>query len=441
MLVLVALLMVSIFEDAQNSKSQPFDMRNRITGSRIMKDGGSPYFYIWQPGDTVRYYDIHISPKAVVSQSTATPFYHWITEFFADFPQHKHNVYWFCIQYFLLGIVCLLAFLSLPPPHRWKGYIIISVATLFTYTIGWRMHVNAGQMYLLIPALAMVCYYCLLQKRDFLHLLLFGVCAAALVFIRPIAPLLFLPLLFFPKRFFSPLLAMSICMLVYVAFVFLQPLQKQNWVDYFKSVQLNIRIHQHEFDTADPPVFSSEPIRTFEGIDLDTQGSDYWNAELRKGSEMGNFYVIHEGVFHKRISVMTLTILGGIACLLVMLPLFFLVKKGVPVSLETLLIIGFLVYSTYEFFNPTIRAIYHWVQYLFPAMLLVICQRKVLLLPLLLLLAGIYLNIVIWPGVKMEHTVGEMLFNAGLLMIAYRQLLVKDKTEEKQRLKNNLYLY
>lgn len=440
LLVVAVALLTSIYKDAQNSMAQPYDMRNRIVGSRMMEDGKSPYFYIWQEGDTVRYYDIHVAPGAVVSLATATPFYHYITEFFADFPQHKINVYWFCVEYFLLGTMCLLLFLCLPPPDRWKGYLILSIAALFTYTVGWRMHVNAGQNYLLIPALTMVCYYCLKQKKDFIHLLLFGLCAATMFLIRPICILLFVPFLFYLKRYFTWFASAGIFTALYTVFVFTNPLHQSNWIEYFRALEINVKFHQHMIPESKNPVFSTAPVRTFEGINLDTQGSDYWNTELRKGSEISNFYIIYEGIFGKRIPIIAQNVLGLLICGFIMLPLIVMKKKKLTISLEMLLFIGFLVYNMYEFFTPAIRAIYHWVQFLFPLLLLIVFCRKLLVVPMFLVLAGIYLNIVIWPSVKMEHTIGEMMVVSGILWIAYRNLVMQYLKENKLQLKPNIYI-
>ena len=86
-LLLVAMaivLLVSLYKDVANTPAMPGDMRNRIVGSRIMKDGGSPYFYIWKEGDTVRYYDTYIAPNAIMSTATSTPFFHQVNSVIAE---------------------------------------------------------------------------------------------------------------------------------------------------------------------------------------------------------------------------------------------------------------------------------------------------------------------------------------------------------------------
>ena len=72
---MVFLLALSIYKDVGYSVSMPGDLRNRLVGARMMKDGLSPYFYIWKEGGPIRYYDTYTSPNSNVSAATATPFF------------------------------------------------------------------------------------------------------------------------------------------------------------------------------------------------------------------------------------------------------------------------------------------------------------------------------------------------------------------------------
>ena len=56
---LAALLAHSIYRDIQLEKQYNDDLRNRVVGSRLQKDGKLPYTYYYKSGDDLRYFDIY----------------------------------------------------------------------------------------------------------------------------------------------------------------------------------------------------------------------------------------------------------------------------------------------------------------------------------------------------------------------------------------------
>ncbi|MDP9042728.1 MAG: hypothetical protein M3N30_12170, partial [Bacteroidota bacterium] len=54
-ILLMAILTHSVIRDVMYDKQYPGDLRNRIVGARLQKDGKLPYHYHWQESDGIRY--------------------------------------------------------------------------------------------------------------------------------------------------------------------------------------------------------------------------------------------------------------------------------------------------------------------------------------------------------------------------------------------------
>ena len=69
-------LIIAIRRDISLIPQYPRDLRNRITGARLMEDGKDPYFFKWQPSDPMKYYEPKDYKGLEVSSSTSSPFFH-----------------------------------------------------------------------------------------------------------------------------------------------------------------------------------------------------------------------------------------------------------------------------------------------------------------------------------------------------------------------------
>ena len=419
----------------------PGDMRNRIVGSRIMKDGGSPYFYIWKEGDTVRYYDTYIPPNSIMSPATSTPFFHKVNGLIADLPQYQFNSIWLLIEYFSLGACLVLAMLAMPLT-RYKNiyYFLAGITVAFTYTVGWRIHIYTGQNYIFVPVLAMACYYAMAQKKGALQLVLFGAAACSLILLRPITALIFLPFLFYVKSYYKWFCSAAIFMILYLGYAWNNPVQKKNWADYFKSVQTGIAVHQQLLPPVKLVPYNPVPIYSFEGVDFNTEGNEKLGSKMKLGAENSNFFIFYNELTGHKISVAAMTVIGLFTCLVLLLPLLIITRKKIPFSLIQLFLLGFIIYNTYEFCTPVTRLAYHWVQFLFPLLLIPLFSRRLYIIPTILLIAGFCLNIAVLPSVKMEHTIGEFLIVTAMLYLVYRELIMKKIWENKMEVSNNIYI-
>src|SRR5579859_2004065 len=84
----------AIYRDMRLEYEYCGDLRGRIVGARLIKDGKSPYFYKWRAGDGVRYYDPQNFTPTKVSSMTATPFFHHLLMPLAELPEREASKIW-----------------------------------------------------------------------------------------------------------------------------------------------------------------------------------------------------------------------------------------------------------------------------------------------------------------------------------------------------------
>src|SRR5579863_77314 len=162
--VTVLALWYALTRDIRYSREYMGDLRNRVVGARIIEDHGSPYFYKWRPGDSVRYYDPQAFDIYTPSISTSTPFLHRLLIPLADLPFATAMRVWLVVLYVLyLAMVAYALVISRDGQAR---LAVVLVAILFLLTNAWALHTKYGQTYLLIPALAMSVFT--LRRRPWL---------------------------------------------------------------------------------------------------------------------------------------------------------------------------------------------------------------------------------------------------------------------------------
>src|SRR3954454_15695125 len=133
----------SVYRDIQIEQQYTADLRNRIVGARLEKDHASPYFYNWQQGDTIRYYDPsnigQPSNYLRVSNITATPFFHRLLAPLANLPQRTISRIWLLMEYCMLAL-CIGIALALAGNRSQKA-MVLAAAALFLLTEAWKDHI------------------------------------------------------------------------------------------------------------------------------------------------------------------------------------------------------------------------------------------------------------------------------------------------------------
>ena len=132
-------LAVSFAVDFNNTaQGGAIDLRNRITGLRLLEHGIDAYHYKWHNGDPEEYCDVYNNPKLAVSKTTATPTLLMLHLPLAALPYRPAQFLWLFAQWaLLLGTGWLWLRVCKTP---WQSWIVALAVTGFTYTAAWRLH-------------------------------------------------------------------------------------------------------------------------------------------------------------------------------------------------------------------------------------------------------------------------------------------------------------
>jgi hypothetical protein len=407
------------------------DLRNRIVGARLQKDGKEPYFYKWHDGDTVRYYDVS-NIGTGVSNISSSPFFHTLLYPIADLPQRTLSRIWFFMEYLFLMISGLLA---LRLAKNKSQTILISVAfTLFILTEAWRTHIILGQVYIMMAFFCMVIYYCLSKRENLVAAFIAGLASIVLLLIRPNSFVFFIPFLFLVNRYSRKyLIAFLIPVVLIPAIHFSFESNRTFWKQYPTALQESINVHQglNKPDTTQKPI-PLTVIEKWEGWDRKAITKVTESIDFYQYSEHANFFVLYQNIFKKRMSVGMMKFLGGFSIIVLLSLYFFTRKKFDTFTLPNIALLGFCLYMIGDFSSPIWRHQYYTVQWLFPLLVAATVYKPANKWLYAGLLFGLLLNIINTDYIKMEHTIGEyLIFIIVLYMSLGRRLgettLIKEK--------------
>jgi hypothetical protein len=428
-LILLSLLVHSVYRDIILEKQFPTDLRNRVVGARLQKDGMLPYHYHWRPADGLRFYnpdeDAWLTNSRTtadrnttdsdINKITATPFFHELLFPICDLPQRSISRIWLWTQYLMLaamiGMTCSLT------GNRSRQWLILNIGILFTTTEAWKYSIGAGQLYFFESYLVCCILVALLKNRKY-TMILAGIFAVVLVLTRPFAIVLFIPFLFYFKRYLSFLVTSFAGLATYLLFAIFSPGENALYKDYFSAMKAQVRMHQAATGTLPVHAAPVEYFTKVEGFDLDEVNRIYREHPIQVYTENGNVFVLYYKIFHKKIPSETLY-LTLIATLTLLTILFYFRKKHSPPNLSELLLFGFTLYMIVELFSPVYRRQYNTVQW-FPLVLLALLllpERKNILFALFM--AGLGLNIFNFSWLSMRHTLGEYIWLIALLLLIF----------------------
>lgn len=386
------------------------DLRNRVVGARLMKDGLEPYFYIWKSTEPMRYYDTGIDEGGFISVATSTPFWHWAMMPICELPQYQIALLFFVLQWACV-VWCVVVARGFAKSITQKQ-IVALVAGLMMFTLGFRHHFAQMQNYLFIPALLMTAIYLWQKHKGWVNLAAIGCCLAAVVLIRPTFLLLLAPLILY-AGWRKPLLSGGVVLACYALFAFANHNQRYNWQQYFTYLKYKTGALQM------PPFHSVKSTwvrpESSEGIVFKEPKTEETIASMYDGQlEDSNYMYIHLWAFGKMPSHFLLyclqifTLLGGTACAL------FVWHKKRPDYWYALLFVGFSTYWFFEFFSDVASKLqYYIVIILYVLLLHFALPAKYYKLPLAMIGLGIFFCIFNLP-VKMNCTIGQLLMIGGL---------------------------
>lgn len=406
----------SVYRDIQLDKHYPGDLRNRVVGARMIKDGRSPYFYKWQEGDGTRYYDPSGFDSLKVSNITATPFFHHLMYPLAEMPERQLSRWWLVIEYLMLLVTVLVA-LSFTVTRQQKCLVLITTA-LCLLTEAWTMHIAHGQNYLCIVFLAMLFCYCLSKKHSLFWGIAAGTTAVSLILIKPTALLFFIPFLFIVKKYpRSYILAFLLPIAVITGWIFISSPERNLWIDYKAHIAEQVKAHQQlgpamQHNAPDPQ------FNPWEGIDKNELSNLQSQHPVYVYSENGNVFFIVEKLFHIKMTVAALSFLSFIIILLIT-GLFYYRNRNSGFNWQNVAILGFCLFMIADLFSPVFRHQYYTVQWIFPLLLAAATYTPSQKRLFFLLACGLVLNITNIASFKMEHTIGEYLLLLTFLLLSF----------------------
>jgi len=408
----------SLRRDCRYSKAYPGDLRYRVVGARLVRDGHLPYQYKWKPGDGFRYYDPDNFDTLKAANITVSPFYLHLLAPIADLPQSEIINIWLISEYGILAMMTVLALCWAKTTGQKQT--VLAFALLFLLTNAWKLHIAYGQTYLWVPAIAMLFYACLRQPPRFVWGMAAGAVAAALVLIRPNTIVFFLPFLFLARRYpRSWWLALAIPPLLLAGWTVSNKTERELWWGYNELVQEYEKWSQG----LGPATANNAPDPRFahwEGIDKPLADSLSVHATEKIYTENGNAFVGVKSIFHWQppptfwIAAMLILIAAAMAAF------YNRHRPFAALPLEQIAIFAFCGYMITDLLSPIYRHQYYTVQGFFPLLLAASAWTGPRRNWLWGLAACILVIAIHLPGLKMQNTVAEYSIGAMLLILTYR---------------------
>ena len=404
----------SLWRDIKIERHYTGDLRNRIVGARLEKDGKLPYFYKWKEADGLRYYDPIAFDTTYANAITASPFFHQLLFPIADLPQRQISKIWLGIEYAALLICIIIAFSFSSTIQQQWAVAIISILWLFSSS--WILMIHVGQIYMLYPMLAFLFLYFIKKQKKMLFAFLAGLCAIILLLSRPTMLLFFLPFLFFVKNYsIKNLVLFFLPILLLLGYTVLNKNERNLWLDYRKAIQAHIKDHQSDDRRKRTLAYNPVIYKQWEGWDQDS--IDYLNRTqpIQLNLECGSVQNLTKNLFNSKISTPALNI-SLVAALTLLFGLFYFAQKNrTGLEIEQAAIFGYCLYMITDFFSPILRILYYDVQWVFPLLLIAAYYHKNNKRIFLLLLVGLFLTILNTRYIPYRHSIGSLLILATLL--------------------------
>ena len=411
-----------IHRDMQIEKQYTGDLRNRIVGARLQKDGKPPYFYKWRPQDGLRYYDPIKLDTTYANAITASPFFHHLLFPIADMQQRDISRIWLAVQYILFVLCMLIAFSF--TKNNIQQWTVAFMAALFPFAQAWLTMIAYGQIYIVFPFLAFAFVSFFQRKDNLLFSCLAGLAAAVLFLSRPTTVLFFLPFLFLLKRYsLKYLIVFFLPGLILLCYSFLDQKEKSYWIEYRKAIAAHVQDHQSDDRQARTIAYKPQLYKNWEGWDQDTIDNARLAYPFNIHFEYAGVQEVLKKLFHKKIpyQILNYSFLFIVTVLLIVFVLGHRSDDSLHVMVTA--IFGFCLYMMSDLFSPVIRNQYYFVQWAFPLLACAALYDTKLRLVYLFLFAGLLLNVINRPHIFMRYVIGEYLILFTLLRLCLSRQL------------------
>jgi hypothetical protein len=407
--------MYAIQRDCSLVPQFPRDLRNRVTGARLMEDVKDPYYYKWKPSDSLKYYEPNDYRGLIVSSSTASPFFHRLMSPLNHFSFLTIAWIWLGLEYFFLLLFVFIGIYFCDSYAR-KSFILL-LSGGFLLTDAWITHVLVGQMYIFIAVILFIVSSVLIHSKKSKYHLWLGVLAAATILIRPPVLLVFFPLIFQLKKSYKFCLSTSICIIAYLIFLVFNPVENFYWKSFTQSIKIHTQYHEGLIKEKVVP--KTNKIMDLEGFEFRKVDSLVKVSSIKSHSEVGNLLYLQKMVTGKRIDSRTGSIITWIA--LAMIFLFFWYFQRKP-SMQDVFILGYILYLVWGLLSPIIRNQYYTVEF-FPLVLMVASSvKRIWAVAPVLIVIGLLLNITNTTLIPVRHTIGELFMLTGAIWFLFSRV-------------------
>lgn len=353
----------SIPRDIRYNRAYPVDLRNRVVGARLEKDGRQPYFFKWGPGDGVRYYDPRNFDNWKASNITASPFFHHLLSPIADLPQATLLAAWLVSEYGILALMTVLCFFLARTTAQKQMAVTVSI--LFLLTPAWKVHISVAQIYLWIPALALLFYACVRRPGPFAGGFCAGTIAASLFLIRFNTIFFLLPVAFLARGYSrSWWVAFSLPGLLLAGWTLGSRQERGLWKEYGQLMAEAVRVHQGR----DPAIAQNAPDPHFaqwEGIDMAAAKKAADSTE-KLYSETTNVFVMARYLIPRKLPPFTWPAMALLLIVALTVCFYFRHRPFAALPVSQVAIFAFCLYMITDLFSPIYRIQYYSVQWLFP---------------------------------------------------------------------------
>jgi hypothetical protein len=420
-IAIIVALFGAVYDFNNSLKSGGNDLRNRVVGARLLVQGEDPYYFRWQPGDSETLLDPLDKLELPVSRVTIPPTGLALYIPFARLPYLYQRLIWFFLQW---GAILLSLFLLLKRKTETFNTPTLTNRFLLGYGLFfvgssafWRLHLQAGQLYIFYTLLLASAYWISAKKLRFneeIAGLLIGLAAS----IRFPILVMILPMLLFKKIKLSiaTLLGFLLCIGIGLA-----AFGQQVWVSYFSAMKTISQLSQGLIKV---PAASQIAIpKTVEGMVF---GNQVANSN-RLPAENLSIIRLLDHVFGVHIS--TGYLLAGL--LIALLSYSVILHRSYqqterqfrPSVLDVIFISGGLMLMVADMLIPAPRYSYNDVQLLVPLILILknidFLDIRSLYLFLLLCL-GLLIAGGLFSWLPYEVLLGQLLILAVLLLMSLR---------------------
>ncbi|MFA6001129.1 MAG: glycosyltransferase family 87 protein [Thermoleophilia bacterium] len=173
------------------------DLRNRVVGARLIREGLDPYFYEWTPDRSELLLDPNTGTGSPATSTTVTPAALLLHQPVAFISYKLQRYGWFVLQWaMLIATTCIMA--RAASSRDAKIAIWILGLLIISGSYFWRLHVERGQIYVLYAFMIAVAFW-LCEKKTSFGLMAGGFFLGVFAAFRPPGALMLIPMLVYGK--------------------------------------------------------------------------------------------------------------------------------------------------------------------------------------------------------------------------------------------------